>query len=101
MRNRLAEGGGKRKSESEKISALVFLRTKKDIAGMGHGKIPKPSSICTNNVFTVDNASPRSGILHTSYPANSARTDSVVGIMNLICSLRLMRKYIFPNLFTE
>lgn len=85
---------------SEKIHSLVFLRTKKDASGMVHGKIPKLSSICTSNIFAVDNASSRSGILYTSYPANSATTDIAVGIMNRIRSLRLTRKYIFPNLFT-
>lgn len=61
--------------ENKEVSSLVFLRTKKDASGMVHGKIPKLSSICTSNIFAVDNASFRSGILYTSYPANSATTD--------------------------
>ena len=86
--------------ENKEVFPLVFFRTKENIAGMVYGKIPKLSITCINSVFTVDNASPRSGILYTSYPANRATTDITVGIMNRSRSFRLMRKYIFPALFT-
>lgn len=69
----------RRRSEkrNQEVSSLVFFRTTKDFVGVVHEKIPKYSSICTSSSFAVDNASPRSGNLHTSYPANSATTDIV------------------------
>ena len=92
--------GGDNNEPNKKVFPLVFFRTKENIAGMLYGKIPKLSIACINSIFTVDNASPRSGILYMSYPANRATIDITVGIINLIRSLRLIRKYIFPALFT-
>ena len=67
---------------------------------MVYEKIPKLPNTYFNSIFTANNASPRSGILYTSYPANSATIDITVGTMNRSRSFRLMRKYIFPALFT-
>lgn len=92
--------GGESNEPNKKVFPLVFFHAKENIAGMVYGKIPKLSIACINSIFTVDNASSRSGILYTSYPANRATIDIAVGITNLIRSLRLIRKYILHFRFT-
>lgn len=92
--------GGENNESNKKVFPLVFFRAKENITGMVYGKIPKVSIICVNNVFIACNTSSRSGSLYTSYPANRATIDIAVGIINLIHSLRFIRKYILQSLLT-